>query len=288
METLPGACVPDCATLFDLAGAVAAAELRRMADSVRTKVAAEGTARGKVALLNRHFFHEWGFQGDAALDSRDSLLPDRVLERRRGYCVGLATVYLALARELGLPIRAVAAPAHMFARYDDGRERLNIELLGAGAGPEDSWYARQYAIPEPSIAKGVFLRDLTEREVLGYVYANLGTLDSRAGDFIRSRVLYEAALAADPRLPSAHYNLGNDLLRQRLYRQAIRRFNRALRLNPADAWALNNRGLAWCGLGKRGRALEDFEAALALDATFALAARNLSRNGCPADPAAAP
>jgi tetratricopeptide (TPR) repeat protein len=259
-----------------------------MADSIRDQVAAEATGRGKVDVLNRHFFHEWGFQGDAALDSPDSLLPDRVLERRRGYCVGLATVYLALARELDLPIHAVAAPAHMFARYDDGSERLNIELLGAGAGPEDAWYARQYAIPEASIDRGVFLRDLTDREALGYVYANLGTLDSRAGDFTRSRALYEAALAADRRLPSAHYNLGNDLLRQHLYRQAIRRFNRSLRLNPADAWALNNRGLAYCGLGRTARALEDFHAAVALDASFTQAARNLSRGGCGPEAATAP
>lgn len=231
-------------------------------------------------MLNRYFFSALGFRPEAVLDSADSLLPDPVLQFRRGHCVGLATVYLAFTRNLDLPVAAVATPSHLFVRYDDGRERFNIELTESGATYEDAWYAREYSIPPSSIANGVFLRSLSDRELLGYVYTNLGALYSRVGDFAGSRRLYEDALRKSPLLPAAHYNLGNDFLYLGLHRDAIRRFDKALRLYPTDVWALNNRGRAFCGLGKIRRARRDFKKALALEPSFTLAAQNLANPLC--------
>jgi len=49
---------------------------------------------------------------------------------------------------------------------------------------------------------------------------------------------------AGPRFetPTAFYNYGNDLLKTRTYRRAVRLFSKSLRLYPTDVWALNNRG----------------------------------------------
>jgi len=168
----------------------------------------------------------------------------------------------------------------MFVRFDDGHDRINVELLQAGRALDDDWYMRNHRIPTSAVSSGVFLRSLSEREFLGYVYANLGTISSRHGDYNNSRVLYEAALRNAPQLPVAHYNLGNDLLGQSLYRQAVQAYDAALDLYSTDIMALNNRGLALCRLGKARRARRDFQAALNLDPSFTQARSNLTDLPC--------
>jgi Flp pilus assembly protein TadD len=68
----------------------------------------------------------------------------------------------------------------------------------------------------------------------------------------------------------------NDLLRQGVYRRAVRRFSKSLRLYPTDVWALNNRGLAYLKMGKGEKARRDFEEALRIDPGFEQARKNLS------------
>ena len=53
----------------------------------------------------------------------------------------MPVMYVAIGRRLGYPMRLVAAKEHMFCRWDDGKERFNIE--GAGNGddyPPDDYY----------------------------------------------------------------------------------------------------------------------------------------------------
>jgi tetratricopeptide (TPR) repeat protein len=185
-----------------------------------------------------------------------------------------------MARQLGLPVQAVSVPSHLFIRYDDGRVRANIELLEGGISFEDQWYVQRYKVPKSSVRRGVYLRVLSDQEVLGHIYASLGVQYSKAGDYGSSRVLYEAALAQAPQLPTAYYNLGNDLLAQEKFNEAIKRFNQSLHLDPSNAWVFNNRGLAFCREGKLHRARKDFEGALNLDPSCQLAAQNLSDLGC--------
>src|SRR2546425_846140 len=107
----------------------------------------------------------------ASQDLKDpcNLLPSRVLERKQGYCVGIAALYLLLAERLDLPIHAVATPSHVFLRYDDGTTRINIETLQGGANIPDDQYIREQKIPERSIGRGIFMRNLTTNEFLAQV-----------------------------------------------------------------------------------------------------------------------
>lgn len=265
---------------MQLAGPKGSETIRAMSTTARATVDPAVTVIEKVSALNRLLFVDMGFHADDSLNSADSLLPSQVIKKRSGYCLGLATVYLALAKELGMPVWGVATPSHLFIRYDDGHEKVNIELLSAGAIFDDSWYIRQYHIPPSAVESGVFMKSLTEREVLAYVYANLGTLYSHLGDFENSKTLYKAALRELPSLPVAHYNLGNDLFAERRYQEAIKSFSQALKLYPTDLWALNNRALAYCKDGRTKRARRDFQMALRLDPTFAVARENLLRMKC--------
>jgi regulator of sirC expression with transglutaminase-like and TPR domain len=254
-----------------------AGTIQEFANQVRAEIARDSSGPATVATLNRLIFGQLGIRGSSDLKDPCNLLPSRVLERKQGYCVGIAAIYLALAERLDLPIHAVATPSHVFLRFDDGTTRINIETLQQGANIPDEQYVREQKIPQESIRRGVFLRNLTTDEFLAQVHNNLGVIYSERQDFQEADSEYEAALDLDRRLAATFYNWGNDLLRQGLNRKAIRRFSKSLRLYPPDVWALNNRGLAYLKTGRQDMARRDFEAALRIDPAFDQAKQNLAR-----------
>lgn len=228
-----------------------------------------------VDRLNEFIYRHLGIR--ASRDVRDpcNLLPSAVLARKEGYCVGIAAIYLALAERLGLPIHAVAIPTHVYLRYDDGRSRIDIETLAMGA-PVPEGLSDVHRPGSPAGRSTVpFPRDLDTDQFLAQVHNNLGVIHSERSDHARAVAEYRKAIALDPQLSSAWYNWGNDLLVAGEHRQAIRKLNEALRLYPADTWALNNRGRAFWALGMTSKARKDFEAAIAIDAGFRPARRNL-------------
>jgi len=235
---------------------------------------ADGDAR--VRALNDFVFKTLAIQPSRDLHDPCNLLPSAVLERKQGYCVGIAALYLALAQELDVPICAVSTPSHVFLRYDDGTTRINIETFNRGAPVADEQYIQEQRIAPLSIQKGVFLRNLSDDEFLAIVNGNLGVVYSHRQDYLAAAREYERALQLNRHFPAAWYNWGNDLLVPGEYPKAIRMFTKALKLHPNDVWALNNRGMAYRKTGKDEKATRDFEEALRIEPGFEQARTNLA------------
>jgi len=255
-----------------------------LADQLRAAMDASAGGDSPVQTLNDFVFKILAIRSSPDLHDPCNLLPSAVLDRKQGYCVGIAAVYLALAEKLGLPIHAVATPSHVFLRYD-GDERVNIETFERGASVPDARYIAEQKIAPRSVRKGIFLRDLTSSEFLAQVHNNLGVVYSHQQNYVAAAREYDEALRLYRDFPAASYNWGNDLLRSGEYPKATRAFTRSLKLHPNDAWALNNRGLAYRKLGQNGKARRDFEAALRLDPAFAPARANLDALNSGAPPA---
>ncbi len=249
--------------------------LQRLAATADARLQGLTTPRQRIQALNRFFFVERGFVADLDLADADNLFLDRVLQRRRGYCTGLASVYLMVARRLDLPVYGVTTPSHLFLRYDDGNHRINIETLEDGREISDATYRRQYHIPQISVQQGVFLRNLDEDRFLSQLVNNAGTLRSRAGEWERAQELYRQALELDPLNVTAHFNLARDQMRRQQFVLAVEGYSRALELHPDDPWSLNNRGVCRLRLGNRDGAVADFLQALSADPGFLEARRNL-------------
>lgn len=256
-------------------------EVARLADRLAGIKSEMRDALARVEALNRLIFGGLAIKPSPDLADPDNLLLARVLERKQGYCVGIASLYLVLAERLDLPVFAVATPSHVFVRYDDGARRINIETLQGGADIPDERYIREEKIPEASIRKGVFMRNLTTAEFLAQVHNNLGVIYSGKGQFERAAEAYGLAIDLSPRFPAPYYNEGNDLLKRGEPREAARRFTKSLRLYPTDAWALNNRGLAYKKMGKVEKARRDFTRALGIDPAFEAAKKNLETVAAP-------
>lgn len=230
-----------------------------------------------IRTLNGIVLGHAGIRPSQDLHDPCNLFLSSVLAQKQGYCVGVAAVYLVLAEELGLPIRAVATPSHMFLRYDDGEVSVNIDPLSQGAAIPDQQYIAQHRIAQVSIRKGVFLEGLTPDRFLAQVHNNLGVIYSEARQFERAAKEYAEAVRLDRRLPAAWYNLGKDWFEQQQFKDAISAFSNALNLHPNDTWALNNRAMAYTRLGRNSKARNDLEKVLTIDPGFSQARINLQQ-----------
>jgi regulator of sirC expression with transglutaminase-like and TPR domain len=272
-------------------------EIRRLTREARKYLRGASTLSKRLKQFNRFFFIDAGFGPAVEGDSAESLLIHKVLQNRRGNCVGLAQAYLVIAQRLHLPVVAAATPTHLLVRWVDGAERVNVELLERGLGRSDAEYRQEHAIREADPSQPVFLRDLSSEEVAARIFNNRGVLRSRAGVPEEAAGDYQRAVELDPRFPAPHYNLALDLLNAGRAAEALAHLDAALALHPSDPWALNNRALVRWRLGQATEAVMDLERALAIQSEFPTARRNLelvraAMNRSPvlsdAPPAAAP
>ena len=80
----------------------------------------------------------------------------------------------------------------------------------------------------------------------------------------------------DPEIPA---EIGRVLLDEQQYQGAVEELSRAVAMNPGNALAFNNRGVALAALGQPAAASADFQQALVLDAHLNEARENLKRLG---------
>jgi Tfp pilus assembly protein PilF len=125
---------------------------------------------------------------------------------------------------------------------------------------------------EPRIRAAVAL-DAGSAEVhrmLARVQGAIGQQDS-------AEASYRVALSIDPRDSWSMNNLGTLLIQQGRYEEALMPLARAVTLRPESPVFANNFGLALERTGHPGSATEAYRSALAVDSTYAKAARSLAR-----------
>jgi len=102
----------------------------------------------------------------------------------------------------------------------------------------------------------------------GLAYLQQGLIYSSLHDFEKSTAKYRSAVAVQPDLLDAWYNLGNNALHQHFYRDALAYYDTLLTKGRRPAF-WHNRGRAFLALGHDVAAVASFEEALALDSTYA-------------------
>ncbi|MFW6163281.1 MAG: transglutaminase family protein [Planctomycetota bacterium] len=212
--------------------------------ALREKVteAAQG-ARGPQArfrAIRRVLFREEGFRYHKGAHRLD-----RVLSEKMGNCISLSLLYLAVARDLGMPLRAVSVPKHAFVRYDDGRRRFNIEASITGVRISDAYVRRRYVQkgrPAPKL--------LSDLELVGMMMGQAGNDLALRGEHERAHELFARAVELAPRSSETYHNWGSCLLALRRNPQAADKFARAVRCDPGNVGARN----AWAvALSKMGQ-----------------------------------
>jgi regulator of sirC expression with transglutaminase-like and TPR domain len=173
--------------------------------------------------------------------SAENLFFDRVINRKRGYCVTLSLAYIVFGQAAGLNVAGVRIPGHFAVMFVDGQGPEKVQALiestasGAQLDELEVWSKHRFSVQ--SVENGCYLTPLTDKQIMGVLYNNLAGLGHIAGNS----------------------NL------------ALRRYNYALELMPNNPEALYNRALIQRGLEMPQPALKDLNEAIRLDPNFTLA-----------------
>jgi regulator of sirC expression with transglutaminase-like and TPR domain len=179
------------------------AELERIGESAR-RLGVQGA--DPAAAIVRVLFDELGFAREVeSTDLRFVFLPS-VLRERRGSCVGLGTLYLALGEALGFAARGVLRPGHFYVRQESPGARRNVELLRRGEAMSDDWYRQRF--PLPSGTGDYYARPLTSEQVLGVIEYNVGNERRRQQRYVEAEAAYARAARRFPTFAEAHASLG--------------------------------------------------------------------------------
>lgn len=250
--------------------------MKRLADRLRPGIAGATDGAQVVEAFRKVLLVEERFVYDKSSSDPGNYLLESVLSRRKGNCLGLSLLYLALADRLGVPFRGVYVPSHCFVRYEGNGDRLNVEFAEGGASWDDDRYRRLFRI-RPARP---YLRSLPPAGMLGVFLKTLGAGYSRKGREQDALRLYDEAERLFPGLPDVHYNAGVSLQKLGRNDEAIRKYRRALDLDPEMAAARDNLGILLAGKGRFEEAIAEARRAVDLEPWNAAARGNLAATYC--------
>ena len=171
----------------------------------RARQAFRGQAgEGRVAALNTLVFGADGYRRVTDRKRIEAMLLPLVLTKRRGSCLGLGGLYLALGEATGLELAGVLVPGHFFVRHVAGNRSRDIELLKRGRQMPASWYRRKYRVPQGS---DVYLRALTAEQSLEVLRFNLANTLRERGELAGAAGHYRQVVAQLPLFAEAQANL---------------------------------------------------------------------------------
>ena len=112
---------------------------------------------------------EWEPSDAFFADSREVLLHGLLGGDRAGTCSSLPVLYVAVAQRLGYPVSLAAAKGHLYVRYEDGDEHLNVEATSIGYNRYSDDYYRNWPYPTSDAEAREFglLRPKTKAEMFG-------------------------------------------------------------------------------------------------------------------------
>ncbi|WP_284452695.1 transglutaminase family protein [Parachlamydia acanthamoebae] len=174
-------------------GKVYQAMMDLMALQILAKLPPNATPLQKISAINAFIFFDMGFRfpphSSYAKDIDLYTFLPSVLDSRRGVCLGVSLLYICLAQRLSLPIEMVTPPGHIYVRYNDGQNKLNIETTARGIHMPCEEYL------------GIDTRALQERtvkEVIGLAHFNQAAAYLRQNQYEKTLICYQKA---QPYLP---------------------------------------------------------------------------------------
>ena len=166
----------------------------------------------RIRALNTYLYKIYGMQYDKSdpyVKEDKNRFINGVLDNRKGSCVSMPLLYLAVAQRLGYPVYAVTAPQHIFLRYENpALEMKNIEATNGGGYSPDAEYIATLQVSSNALDHGTYLRTLTYREFLGILIEQNGIYWSMHGHNDKAIEYLETAIKLNPRAADSIRSLG--------------------------------------------------------------------------------
>lgn len=159
-----------------------------MALQIAVKLKKDATPYDKIRAMNTFVFEEMGFRfpphSKYAKDIDLYTFLPSVLDSRHGVCLGVSILYLSLAQRLDLKLEVITPPGHIYVRYRNGHEVINIETTARGVHVDSEEYL------------GIRSKKLQERnmkEVIGLAHINNASACFKEENFKEALSRYQKA-----------------------------------------------------------------------------------------------
>jgi len=135
--------------------------------------------------------------------SLEALFPDRVLDKKKGACMGVSILIALLTEDLPLSLAGIVLPGHFLFRLSTDSQTRNIEPNRYGIHHPNSYYQKRYEVSDTT---GYYLSDLTLIESAGVYAYNVANILRTKGEMQKALVLYQWATRLFPRYAEAWGN----------------------------------------------------------------------------------
>ena len=249
------------------------AELDRLTDAVRTKLATTTSPDEIVDAFRKTIHQEAGYRYTDQVDAQGipinpaELFLHGMLASKRGYCMNLSLLYLVIANRLDIPLYGVPLPNHFFVRYESGGTRINIEATDGGMTLPDSFYQKRFSLPEPK-GSTFIMRNIGKKPTLGAYFSNVGMVYYKSKKSETAVFYLDLSTRINPESIEAHNNLANIYSETGQMEKSIRHYQLALKADPNNLSTLYNLGLAYRQSGQAEKAIETFLQVVQIDAFY--------------------
>lgn len=176
-------------------------------------------------------------------------------------CDDFSSIYLAAAEHIGLNLKPVYFPDHVFL------------LCEPESGDTFFWESTMAEISSIDIYRqwpGVSFDDsypilLNETQLEAIQLSDLGVAWFFKGNYLKASEYFQKSLNTDSALGTAYNNLGASLARQGKLRDALDCYQTAIDINPNNSTAFLNTGVAFYKLGDFRRSIKYFEESIKIN-----------------------
>jgi hypothetical protein len=151
------------------------AQVNRLAQAAVKMVGPDANEDRKLGALHRVIYTAgpWNDNRPFSYDMADPLgqnirnkLLSTYLRTRRGNCVSMPILFIAVGEKMGLKGGALAtAPQHMFVKYTKlSGQSANLETTSGANPTRDEQYHREFPMTDRAIESGIYMRALPRRE----------------------------------------------------------------------------------------------------------------------------
>lgn len=166
----------------------------------------------RIRAINTVIYQDEGYSydmGRLGKEDIENVTLHGLLDTKKGNCLTLTTLYMAVAKRLGYPVYAVAMPKHAFLRYVGADFQLyNIEPTSEGGYSKDESYIQHCNPTQQSINSGAYLRTLYDTEFIGFLFAKNADAYGVANQYGKALDCLEAAYHISPQYTPVLANLG--------------------------------------------------------------------------------
>ncbi|HLX65142.1 MAG TPA: aspartyl protease family protein [Planctomycetota bacterium] len=188
--------------------------LAALGAELKTALAGAAKIPQQAEALAKYLYEQQNFGLPEKDDAAAFLLTD-VIRNKRGNCLGLSVLCLALAEESGVPLKLYGVPissrtsesGHTIVRFDDAATRRNFDPVEKGAEHPNDYYVKEFKLSADDLRSGYVLGNASKRDVLALLLVNLGGAYIDDGKAAKAVPVLEAALSLRANSAAAHSNL---------------------------------------------------------------------------------